>query len=74
MRNIGIACECCASWILNRDESACRDFYGHTEHITAEPDGTVVEIDSRDSRIGDCYYCDRGLGEFQSSYEVVSFE
>lgn len=28
-------CECCALWIANRDDTGCRDYWGH-EHETCD--------------------------------------
>lgn len=37
-----VLCECCALKLTNDDESACREFHGHTHRTPDVPADTVV--------------------------------
>lgn len=50
-------CECCALWVANNDESACRDFYGH-DHPYARSEVAGVDIDAGPDTRDDSWVCD----------------
>lgn len=52
-------CECCALVVVNDDDTACRDYYGHT-HVRADvAANTVVEIGDPQEHISGHYLlCD----------------
>lgn len=50
-------CECCALWVANRDDSGCRDYYGHA-HKHAGPEIEVIDIDTPPEDLDYTWTCD----------------
>lgn len=61
----GYACECCVLWVVNNDDSGCREFYQHTHPVASTaraglPGAYVVPTDDQDEfRRGACDLCGR---------------
>lgn len=58
-------CECCALLIANGDDSACRDYYGHTHQSANVPAHTVLSDETDQPCHG--FTCD-GCDERQDAY------
>lgn len=65
-------CECCALMIANNDDSACRDYYGHTH---PGPSGSWVLGD--DEMMGwdapDCAACETPQGGFATMFQATEW-